>query len=125
MCSALVHAASLRDLKMRELLKDVSKLERDVKHNGSLSFKTPTEIKPCCMLSALECYHSQLSLLDDQDNVSWRRVNRSMGSPLIREKLRGSQEACGSSLQCQECHSYPNATSQVFMRSLVDLLQMV
>ncbi|XP_062380668.1 interleukin-21 isoform X2 [Sardina pilchardus] len=120
-------AMSLKDLKMLELYKNVDILNKRLQHNGSLYLNNPgTEIKPCCMVSALDCYRSQLHLLkvsNTKTNIR-HKVWKSLKSPLISEKLEGSSEDCQENPQCQSCDLYPKTDDKEFMSKLTSLLEM-
>ncbi|XP_041929505.1 interleukin-21 isoform X2 [Alosa sapidissima] len=118
-------AMPLKDLKMLELYKDVKRLNKSLQHDGSLSLNNPgTEIKECCMASALQCYRSQLLLLKVSSTKLRYKVCKSLSSPLISEKLEGSSEDCQKNPQCQSCDLYPNTNSKEFMSKLTSLLEM-
>ncbi|XP_031443391.1 interleukin-21 isoform X2 [Clupea harengus] len=118
----------LRDLTMRQLYLDVKKLNKTIEHHGSLTLKNPgTDIKDCCITSALQCYRSQVDLLKVSSNaLLCHKVQRSLRKPHIFEKLKGiniSRQDCQKN-QCQSCDSYPSTDSKEFMTKLISLLEM-
>ncbi|NWI89512.1 IL21 protein, partial [Pitta sordida] len=119
-CSSMVLAASShKDLKYRQILQTIEKLEPTVKDKDVELLHTPENPVEGCLDTAMTCFKNgtlKLQPVNSQVNPNFSKYIRI----LSRFTFRGPEKNCESS-----CESYEKKTPREFLKSFAKVIKKV